>query len=85
MGVEFFGIFLIMVMKFIRYVLSERKFRKIVFFLMINIVYMVVEFVVGFMSNSFGLIFDVCYMLFDCVVLVIGFYAFYIFRLFANV
>lgn len=73
-----------MVMRPIRHVLSERKSRKIALFLLINTGYMVVEFVVGFMSNSLGLISDACHMLFDCAALAIGLYASYISRLPAN-
>ncbi|KAK4272061.1 hypothetical protein QN277_020661 [Acacia crassicarpa] len=73
-----------MIMKPIRHILSERKSRKIAFFLFINTCYMVVEFVGGFMSNSLGLISDACHMLFDCAALAIGLYASYISRLPAN-
>lgn len=73
-----------MVMKPIRHILSERKSRKIALFLLINTGYMVVEFVVGFMSNSLGLLSDACHMLFDCAALAIGLYASYISRLPAN-
>lgn len=72
------------IMKPIRHILSERKSRKIALFLLINTGYMVVEFVVGFMSNSLGLISDACHMLFDCAALTIGLYASYISRLPAN-
>ncbi|GAV80831.1 Cation_efflux domain-containing protein [Cephalotus follicularis] len=72
------------VLKPIRHILSERKSRKIAVFLLINSGYMVVEFVVGFMSNSLGLISDACHMLFDCAALAIGLYASYISRLPAN-
>ncbi|CAJ1935625.1 unnamed protein product [Sphenostylis stenocarpa] len=72
------------IMKPIRHVLSERKSRKIALFLLINAGYMVVEFSVGFMSNSLGLISDACHMLFDCAALAIGLYASYISRLPAN-
>ncbi|KAI3985190.1 hypothetical protein MKX01_015124 [Papaver californicum] len=68
-------------MKPIRHILSERKSRKIALFLLINTIYMVVEFVAGFMSNSLGLISDACHMLFDCAALAIGLYASYISRL----
>ncbi|KAG6515061.1 probable zinc transporter protein DDB_G0291141 [Zingiber officinale] len=73
-----------MIMNPIRHILSERKSRKIALFLLINTAYMVVEFVVGFMSNSLGLISDACHMLFDCAALAIGLYASYISRLPAN-
>lgn len=72
------------IMKPIRHILSERKSRKIALFLLINTIYMVVEFVAGFLSNSLGLISDACHMLFDCAALAIGLYASYISRLPAN-
>lgn len=72
------------IMKPISHILSERKSRKIALFLLINTIYMVVEFVAGFMSNSLGLISDACHMLFDCAALAIGLYASYISRLPAN-
>ncbi|GFY87095.1 zinc transporter-like protein [Actinidia rufa] len=73
-----------LIMKPIRHILRERKSRKIALFLLINMGYMVVEFVAGFMSNSLGLISDACHMLFDCSALAIGLYASYISRLPAN-
>ncbi|VFQ73558.1 unnamed protein product [Cuscuta campestris] len=72
------------VMSPLRHILRERKSRKIALFLLINTMYMVVEFVVGFMNNSLGLISDACHMLFDCAALAIGLYASYISRLPAN-
>ncbi|KAF3796515.1 hypothetical protein EJ110_NYTH01571 [Nymphaea thermarum] len=45
-----------MVMSPIPHILSERKSRKVPLFLLINAIYMFVEFIVGFMSNSLGLI-----------------------------
>lgn len=71
-------------LKPIKHILSERKSRKIALFLLINTAYMVVEFSVGFMSNSLGLISDACHMLFDCAALAIGLYASYISRLPGN-
>ncbi|CAA6672594.1 unnamed protein product [Spirodela intermedia] len=65
----------------LRHIWSERKSRKIAMFLLINSAYMVVEFTVGFLSNSLGLISDACHMLFDCAALGIGLYASYISRL----
>lgn len=84
MGLESSDAFLALGMTPIRHILSERKSRKIALFLLINTGYMVVEFVVGFMSNSLGLISDACHMLFDCAALAIGLYASYISRLPAN-
>ncbi|KAK7399979.1 hypothetical protein VNO78_11177 [Psophocarpus tetragonolobus] len=79
-----YAFFTDIIMNPIRHVLSERKSRKIALFLLINAGYMVVEFSVGFMSNSLGLISDACHMLFDCAALAIGLYASYISRLPAN-
>lgn len=84
LGVESSESFTVLIMKPIRHILSERKSRKIALFLLINMGYMVVEFVAGFMSNSLGLISDACHMLFDCAALGIGLYASYISRLPAN-
>ncbi|KAL6143354.1 hypothetical protein ACLB2K_054049 [Fragaria x ananassa] len=84
LGMESSESFSASVMKSIRHILSERKSRKIAFFLLINTAYMFVEFIAGFMSNSLGLISDACHMLFDCAALAIGLYASYISRLPAN-
>ncbi|PSR87615.1 Metal tolerance protein [Actinidia chinensis var. chinensis] len=84
LGLEPSESFTTLIMKPIRHILSERKSRKIALFLLINMGYMVVEFVAGFMSNSLGLISDASHMLFDCAALAIGLYASYISRLPAN-
>jgi zinc transporter 5/7 len=68
----------------LKHILSERKSQKIALFLLINTLFMVVEFIYGFMNNSLGLISDACHMLFDCAALAIGLYASYISRLPAN-
>ncbi|KAI6670749.1 hypothetical protein NL676_005634 [Syzygium grande] len=84
LGLESSEPFTTSIIRPIRHILSERKSRKIALFLLINTGYMVVEFVVGFMSNSLGLISDACHMLFDCAALAIGLYASYISHLPAN-
>ncbi|CAI5939549.1 unnamed protein product [Closterium sp. NIES-65] len=63
------------------HVMSDSKSRRIALFLLINAAFMIVEFSVGFLSNSLGLISDACHMLFDCAALAIGLYASYISRL----
>ncbi|KAJ3677462.1 hypothetical protein LUZ60_003186 [Juncus effusus] len=68
----------------LKHILSSRKSRKILAFLLINTIYMVIEFIAGFMSNSLGLISDACHMLFDCAALAIGLYASYYSRLPSN-
>ena len=52
--------------------------RKISIFLVINLSFMFVELIYGFMSNSLGLISDSFHMLFDCTALFIGLIASYI-------
>ena len=47
-------------------------------FLLLNIVFMQVEFLYGFWTNSLGLISDAYHMFFDCMSLCIGLYATYI-------
>uniref|UniRef100_K3XBB5 Cation efflux protein transmembrane domain-containing protein n=1 Tax=Globisporangium ultimum (strain ATCC 200006 / CBS 805.95 / DAOM BR144) TaxID=431595 RepID=K3XBB5_GLOUD len=55
--------------------------RKILLFLSVNVSYMIVELVVGFWTNSLGLIGDAGHMLFDNSALVIGLVASYIGKL----
>nr|CCA23337.1 unnamed protein product putative [Albugo laibachii Nc14] len=52
--------------------------RKILLFLCINIMYMVLEFVVGYSTNSLGLIGDAGHMFFDNSALFVGLIASYI-------
>jgi len=52
--------------------------RKIAIFFLINLLFMFVELVYGYMSNSLGLITDSFHMLFDCMALFIGLCASYI-------
>ncbi|KAG0565255.1 hypothetical protein KC19_8G176700 [Ceratodon purpureus] len=68
----------------LQFIMSDAKARKIGMFLLLSTVFMVVEFVYGFHSNSLGLVSDACHMLFDCAALAIGLYASYISKLQAN-
>lgn len=52
--------------------------RKIAIFFTINLLFMFVELIYGYMSNSLGLITDSFHMLFDCMALFIGLCASYI-------
>ena len=63
--------------KVLRYLLDNRDSRRILMFLSINMAFMFVEVVVGFMSNSLGLISDAGHMFFDNSSLFIGLYASY--------
>lgn len=68
----------------VQFIIGDAKSRKIAMFLLLSTVFMVVEFVYGFHSNSLGLVSDACHMLFDCAALAIGLYASYISKLQAN-
>jgi len=52
--------------------------RNILIFFTINLLFMFVELIYGYMSGSLGLISDAFHMLFDCVALFIGLVASYI-------
>jgi hypothetical protein len=65
----------------IKQILMQSNSRKIFTFLLINFMFMFVEIVVGFASNSLGLLSDAAHMFFDCLALLIGLYASYISRL----
>lgn len=67
-----------------RHIMESRDSRRIFTFLVINTIFMFVEFLYGFLTNSLGLISDACHMLFDCVALAIGLYASYISKVPAN-
>ena len=55
--------------------------RKIAIFFTINLSFMFVELIYGYLSNSLGLISDSFHMLFDCMALFIGLCASYIAKL----
>lgn len=61
--------------KFIRHTLRDSKSRRILAFLLLNLSFMGVELLVGFWSNSLGLISDAGHMFFDCTALFIGLFA----------
>ena len=54
------------------HVLIDRKSRKLFTFFMLNLMFMAVEAVYGYLSNSLGLITDAAHMLFDCSSILIG-------------
>jgi solute carrier family 30 (zinc transporter), member 5/7 len=61
--------------KFMQHALSDSKSQKILAFLLLNLSFMFVELLVGYLSNSLGLISDAGHMLFDCMSLFIGLFA----------
>ncbi|KAJ2477353.1 putative zinc transporter msc2 [Coemansia sp. RSA 2131] len=57
---------------FVREILSDSESRSIFMFLLLNLSYMVIQIVYGYITNSLGLISDAIHMLFDCMALAIG-------------
>jgi zinc transporter 5/7 len=70
-----------MIYDFIKTCYENTDTRKIAIFFTINLSFMFVELVYGYLSNSLGLISDSFHMLFDCMALFIGLCASYIAKL----
>lgn len=70
-----------LVYDFVKTCYENSDTRKIAIFFCINLSFMFVEMVYGYMSNSLGLISDSFHMLFDCTALFIGLCASYIAKL----
>ncbi|KAJ2669409.1 putative zinc transporter msc2 [Coemansia sp. RSA 1085] len=58
--------------QFVKAILSDGESRSIFTFLLLNLSYMVVQVIYGYITNSLGLISDAIHMLFDCMALAIG-------------
>eukprot|EP01135_Chromosphaera_perkinsii_P007644 Nk52_evm100s914 gene=Nk52_evmTU100s914 len=56
-------------------ILGNYDSRQIFYFLCINLSFMFVEFIYGYLTNSLGLMSDAFHMLFDCVALAVGLFA----------
>jgi zinc transporter 5/7 len=67
-----------LVYDFIKTCIENTDTRKIAIFFSINLSFMFVELIYGYLSNSLGLISDSFHMLFDCMALFIGLCASYI-------
>ncbi|KAI8322110.1 cation efflux protein [Martensiomyces pterosporus] len=57
---------------FLQSIMSDDESRSIFVFLLLNLSYMFVQIVYGYITNSLGLISDAIHMLFDCMALAIG-------------
>jgi len=73
-----------LVYDFVRTCYENSDTRKIAIFFVINLSFMFVELVYGYLSNSLGLISDSFHMLFDCMALFIGLCASYIAKMKAD-
>lgn len=68
----------------LRLFMQDKTSLRIFLFLCINFLFMFVELVYGYFSNSLGLISDAGHMLFDCTALAIGLYASFVAKIGAN-
>lgn len=53
-------------------ILADDESRRIFYFMLLNLAFMVVQFTYGYVTGSLGLISDSIHMFFDCVALVVG-------------
>jgi len=58
-----------------RQIWDSRESRRIFLYLCCNLMFMFIEALYGYLTNSLGLISDACHMLFDCTALCIGLFA----------
>jgi zinc transporter 5/7 len=68
----------------LKHFISDKTSMRICIFLIINFLFMFVELIWGFYTNSLGLISDAGHMLFDCTALGIGLYASFVSKIKAN-
>lgn len=64
--------------QFVRICASNSDTRRIGGFLLVNMMFMFIEIIYGYLTNSLGLISDAAHMAFDCIALLIGLIASYI-------
>ncbi|EIW79167.1 cation efflux protein [Coniophora puteana RWD-64-598 SS2] len=57
---------------YIKSILSDNESRKIFYFLLLNLCYMLVQMLYGVWTNSLGLISDAIHMAFDCMAIGVG-------------
>ncbi|TFK39380.1 cation efflux family-domain-containing protein [Crucibulum laeve] len=60
---------------YLKTILSNPESRKIFYFLMLNLCYMLVQMLYGVWTNSLGLISDAIHMAFDCMAIGVGLFA----------
>ncbi|TRM65177.1 hypothetical protein BD626DRAFT_487931 [Schizophyllum amplum] len=60
---------------YIKSILANPESRKIFYFLMLNLCYMLVQMLYGVWTNSLGLISDAIHMAFDCMAIGVGLFA----------
>ncbi|KAI0272645.1 cation efflux family-domain-containing protein [Gloeopeniophorella convolvens] len=60
---------------YLKTIMSNPESRRIFYFLMLNLSYMMVQMLYGIWTNSLGLISDAIHMLFDCMAIGVGLFA----------
>ncbi|KIK61561.1 hypothetical protein GYMLUDRAFT_42562 [Collybiopsis luxurians FD-317 M1] len=64
-----------LIRSYIKTILSNPESRKIFYFLLLNLSYMLVQMLYGIWTNSLGLISDAIHMAFDCMAIGVGLFA----------
>ncbi|KAF9478292.1 cation efflux protein [Pholiota conissans] len=64
-----------LIRSYLKTILSNPESRKIFYFLMLNLCYMLVQMLYGVWTNSLGLISDAIHMAFDCMAIGMGLFA----------
>ncbi|KAF8159768.1 cation efflux family-domain-containing protein [Crassisporium funariophilum] len=64
-----------LVRSYLKTILANPESRKIFYFLMLNLCYMLVQMLYGVWTNSLGLISDAIHMAFDCMAIGVGLFA----------
>jgi len=75
-GAHTYSVFSFVFLKIaMKQILEGKESRRIFLYLCLNLMFMFVEMIYGYLTNSLGLISDSAHMLFDCTALVIGLFA----------
>ncbi|KAJ4473719.1 cation efflux protein, partial [Lentinula aciculospora] len=64
-----------LIRSYLKTILSNPESRKIFYFLLLNLCYMLVQMLYGIWTNSLGLISDAIHMAFDCMAIGVGLFA----------
>ena len=65
----------LLLQSYLRIILASPESRKIFYFLLLNLLFMLVQMLYGVWTNSLGLISDAIHMAFDCMAIAMGLFA----------
>jgi len=65
----------VLLQSYLRIILASPESRKIFYFLLLNLLFMLVQMLYGVWTNSLGLISDAIHMAFDCMAIAMGLFA----------